>query len=58
MSEERRERQRRVRDNNFDLLPPSSVYSGKSFHAVNNVALHMDRGECFGLLGPNGAGKT
>jgi ABC-2 type transport system ATP-binding protein len=26
--------------------------------AVNNLSLHVRRGECFGLLGPNGAGKT
>jgi lipooligosaccharide transport system ATP-binding protein len=25
---------------------------------VNNIDLHVRRGECFGLLGPNGAGKT
>jgi len=26
--------------------------------AVENVSLHVDRGEVFGFLGPNGAGKT
>jgi ABC-2 type transport system ATP-binding protein len=26
--------------------------------AVNDVSLHIDRGEIFGILGPNGAGKT
>lgn len=26
--------------------------------AVNDLSLHVQRGECFGLLGPNGAGKT
>jgi ABC-2 type transport system ATP-binding protein len=28
------------------------------FHAVQNVAFSVRRGEIFGLLGPNGAGKT
>ena len=26
--------------------------------AVDDLSLHVRRGECFGLLGPNGAGKT
>jgi ABC-2 type transport system ATP-binding protein len=26
--------------------------------AVDNLTVHVRRGECFGLLGPNGAGKT
>ena len=28
------------------------------FTAVDNISLHVPRGELFGLLGPNGAGKT
>ena len=26
--------------------------------AVDNLTLHVDKGEVFGFLGPNGAGKT
>jgi len=29
-----------------------------TFTAVDNISLHVDRGEIFGFLGPNGAGKT
>ncbi|QBD79332.1 ABC transporter ATP-binding protein [Ktedonosporobacter rubrisoli] len=29
-----------------------------SLRAVDNVSLHVERGEIFGFLGPNGAGKT
>jgi ABC-2 type transport system ATP-binding protein len=29
-----------------------------SFVAVNNIDLHVPRGQLFGFLGPNGAGKT
>lgn len=28
------------------------------FTAVNNIDLHVERGELFGFVGPNGAGKT
>lgn len=29
-----------------------------SFQAVNNLSLHIPKGEIFGFVGPNGAGKT
>jgi len=29
-----------------------------SFQAVNNLTLHIPKGEIFGFVGPNGAGKT
>ena len=32
--------------------------SFKSRRVVNDVSMHIARGECVGLLGPNGAGKT
>ncbi|MGH7734117.1 MAG: ATP-binding cassette domain-containing protein, partial [Gemmatimonadales bacterium] len=28
------------------------------FTAVDDISLHVPRGELFGFLGPNGAGKT
>ena len=30
----------------------------KSFVAVNNVSLHIQKGSIYGFLGPNGAGKS
>jgi lipooligosaccharide transport system ATP-binding protein len=32
------------------------TYSGQGI--VNDLSLHVAKGECYGLLGPNGAGKT
>lgn len=28
------------------------------YRALNNLNLHIDKGEIFGFVGPNGAGKT
>ena len=28
------------------------------FKAVNNVSLHVNKGDIYGFLGPNGAGKS
>jgi ABC-2 type transport system ATP-binding protein len=36
----------------------SKIYKGSSEYAVNNISLHIKRGDIFGLLGTNGAGKT
>ena len=35
----------------------SKTYAS-GFHALQNIDLHIRRGEIFALLGPNGAGKT
>ncbi len=34
----------------------SKSYAGQ--RVVDNISLHIKRGECYGLLGPNGAGKS
>ena len=31
-------------------------YAGQC--VVDNISVHIHRGECYGLLGPNGAGKS
>lgn len=36
----------------------SKSYAGGKVKAVDNVSLHVQRGEIFGFIGPNGAGKT
>ncbi len=36
----------------------TKIYGSAGFRAVNDVNLHVRRGEVFGFLGPNGAGKT
>ena len=32
--------------------------NGKTFHAVNNVNLEINKGEIFGIIGFSGAGKS
>jgi ABC-type multidrug transport system ATPase subunit len=29
-----------------------------AFTAVNNISLHVNKGDIYGFLGPNGAGKS
>lgn len=41
-----------------DLSAHHLKKSFKDKTVVNDVSLHINRGECVGLLGPNGAGKT
>jgi len=51
----------------IDAAHLSKIYSSSNtfargkkelVHAVNDVSLHIDKGQIFGLLGVNGAGKT
>jgi len=41
-----------------ELIAHQLKKSFKSRTVVNDVSIHIKRGECVGLLGPNGAGKT
>ena len=36
----------------------SKSYAKSSVKAVDDINLHVKRGEVFGFIGPNGAGKT
>jgi branched-chain amino acid transport system ATP-binding protein len=52
-------RPEKVVDNTSPLLQLSAI--GKQFgglRALDDVSLHIRRGEIYGLIGPNGAGKT
>ena len=42
----------------FLLQAQNLVKRYKGVTAVDNISLHVRKGECFALLGPNGAGKT
>ena len=39
-----------------DIINLTKYYD--RFIALDNVNLHIDKGEIFGFVGPNGAGKT
>ena len=39
-----------------DIVNLTKYYD--SFAALDNLNLHIDKGEIFGFVGPNGAGKT
>jgi lipopolysaccharide export system ATP-binding protein len=41
-----------------DLIASHLQKSFKDKMVVNDISLHINRGDCVGLLGPNGAGKT
>jgi ABC-2 type transport system ATP-binding protein len=41
----------------IDLHHVEKVYKGR-IHALQGIAMQVNRGEVFGLLGPNGAGKS
>ena len=41
-----------------ELVAQQLKKSFKTRTVVNDVSIHIKRGECVGLLGPNGAGKT
>ncbi|XP_001662813.2 ATP-binding cassette sub-family A member 3 [Aedes aegypti] len=47
-----------VERNQYSLVMKDLTKYYKSFLAVNNLSVAIDRSECFGLLGVNGAGKT
>ncbi|MDL2225107.1 ABC transporter ATP-binding protein [Eubacteriales bacterium OttesenSCG-928-M02] len=36
----------------------TKTYAKSNVHAVDNIDLHVQKGEVFGFIGPNGAGKT
>ena len=41
-----------------DLTVSDVVVNFQGLRAINDVSLHLSRGEVLGLIGPNGAGKT
>ncbi|XP_062542051.1 phospholipid-transporting ATPase ABCA3-like [Armigeres subalbatus] len=47
-----------IERNQYNLVIKGLTKYYKSFQAVNNLSVAIDRSECFGLLGVNGAGKT
>jgi ABC-2 type transport system ATP-binding protein len=47
-----------VSDFAVEALNIYRTFQDGEVHALEDVTLHVDRGEVFGLLGPNGSGKT
>ncbi len=42
----------------FENVSVSFKQKGGELHAVNNVSLHVDKGQIYGLVGASGAGKS
>lgn len=47
-----------MKENNFTVKVEGLTRKFGDFVAVDNISLHIEKGEIFGFLGPNGAGKS